>query len=47
MPFDTFVCEITAAGFQARHLTPLPIGAYIVWRHQASRQVAPVVAQVR
>ena len=47
MPFDTFVTEITAARFQAIHLTPFLIGAYLAWRHQGSRRRAPVVAQVR
>jgi hypothetical protein len=47
MPFDTFVYQITAAGFQAMHLTPILIGAYIAWRRQTSRRGAPVVAQVR
>ena len=47
MPFDTFVYQITAAGFQAIHLAPFLIGAYMAWRHQTSRRVAPVVAQVR
>ena len=47
MPFDTFVHQITAAGFQAIHLAPFLIGAYIAWRHQTSRRGAPIVAQVR
>lgn len=47
MPFDTFVYQITAAGLQAIHLTPFLIGVYILWRHQASRRGARVLAQVR
>jgi hypothetical protein len=47
MPFETFVHQIAAAGFQAIHLMPLLIGVYIAWRHQTSRRGAPVVAQVR
>lgn len=47
MPFDTFVYQITAAGFLAIHLAPFLIGVYIAWRHQASRRGAPVVAEVR
>ena len=47
MPLDTFVHQITAAGFQAIHLTPLLIGVYIAWRHHTSRRGAPVVALVR
>ncbi len=47
MPFDTFVYQITAAGFQVIHLAPFLIGAYIAWRRQTSRRGAPVVAQVR
>ena len=47
MPLDTFVHQITAAGSQAIHLTPLLIGVYIAWRHHTSRRGAPVVALVR
>ncbi len=47
MPFDTFVYQIMAAGFQAIHLTPFLIGVYIAWRHHTSRRGAPVLAQVR
>ena len=47
MAFDTFVNQITAAGFQAMHLTPFLIGAYLVWRRQMSQRSSPVVAQVR
>jgi hypothetical protein len=35
MPFDYFVNPITTAAFQAIHLTPFLIGAYIAWRHVA------------
>jgi hypothetical protein len=43
MPFDTFVYQITAAGFQAIHVAPFLIGAYIAWRHQTSRRGAPIL----
>ena len=46
MPFDTFVSQITVAGFHAIYLAPFLMGAYIAWRHQASRRGTPVVAQV-
>jgi len=44
MPFDTIVYQITTASFQAIHLAPFLIGAYIAWRHQTSRRGAPIVA---
>ncbi len=47
MPFDTLIHQITAASFQALHLTAFVIGLYIAWHHLTSRRGAPVVAQVR
>ena len=47
MPFDTFVIQITTAGFHAIYLAPFLMGAYIAWRHQTSRRGVPIVAQVR
>jgi hypothetical protein len=47
MLLETFVHQITAAGFQAMHLMPVLIGGYIVWHHRTSRREAPVAAQVR
>ena len=47
MPFETLVHQITAAGFQAIHLTPFLIGVYVAFRHSSSRRAAPVLAQVR
>ena len=47
MAFETFVNQITAAGFLAIHITPFLIGVYLVWRHQTSQRSSPVVAQGR
>ena len=47
MPFDTFVYQLTTAGFQAIHLTPFLMGFYIALRQQTSRRGAPVFVQVR
>lgn len=47
MPFETLIHQITAAGFQAIHLTPFLIGVYIAWCHMTFRRGAPVVAQAR